>query len=480
MSPKNLLFLYTDEQRYNTLAAYGNTRIQMPNLNRFAETATVFDQAYVTQPVCTPSRSTLLTGLYPHTNGCTGNNIPLASEIKCLPEMITSGNYVTGHFGKWHLGDEIFAQHGFTHWRGIEDQYNKHYSENKDQSELSHYTKFLIEENGLKPTDGMPYFHRGAVTKLPEDYSKPAYLAREASRFIRNNKDNPFILYVNFLEPHMPFSGPRDEQYDRSQIPLPDNFEAVPTEAQPLRARAKYMRRSRQNGKPLDTPDDWRDLIARYWGLCSQVDTHVGTILDALEESGLAENTIIVYTSDHGDMMGSHQLVAKTVMYQESVRVPFLIRLAGQKESHRINGPISQIDVVPTLLDCLDQPIPQHLQGKSRKNELQQKASEISDDVFIEWNGGDGEIGYSQDMGISKEKYTRAFSDPVRVVITPDGWRFSCSPIGEHELYNLNEDPGETTNLFMDAAYLPVARKLREKIIAWQELVGDNVQLPDL
>ena len=112
MKKPNLLFVYTDEQAFNTLAAYGNNQIEMPNLNRLAEESIVFDQAYVSQPVCTPSRSTLLTGLYPHTNGCTENNIPLRPETACLPEMLKAGEYVCGHFGKWHLGDELFAQHG--------------------------------------------------------------------------------------------------------------------------------------------------------------------------------------------------------------------------------------------------------------------------------------------------------------------------------------------------------------------------------
>jgi len=481
MSHTNLLFLYTDEQRYDTLAAYGNTRIQMPNLNRFAETATVFDQAYVTQPVCTPSRSSLLTGLHPHANGCVGNNVPLPATVRCLPEMIAEDAYVTAHFGKWHLGDEIFAQHGFMHWRGIEDQYSAHYSEERDRSELSHYTRFLKDEHGLEPSDGMPYFHRGAAARLPEQYSKPAYLAREASRFIREHANDPFILYVNFLEPHMPFFGPRDGQYDRSEIPLPANFHAVPTEAQPLRTRIKYRRRHQQNGgAPLDTEGDWRELIARYWGLCSLVDTHVGAILDTLEECGLADNTVVVFTSDHGDMMGSHQLVAKTVMYQESVRVPLMIRLPGQREARRVHGPVSQIDVVPPLLDCLGQPIPSQLQGTSRKAQLQGESVELHEDVFIAWNDGDGEVGYSEACGVSKETHRRAVQDAVRTIITPDGWRFSCSPEGEHELYDLNTDPGETKNLASNDSYLPLARQLRERIVAWQQRVHDPVTLPDL
>ena len=128
------MFLYTDEQAFNTLACYGNNWIEMPNLNALADTSTVFDRAYVTQPVCTPSRSTLMTGQWPHTNGCVHNNVALKPETRCLPEILPRGEYVTGHYGKWHLGDEIFCQHGFDEWVNYEDNYFNYYSEGRGRN----------------------------------------------------------------------------------------------------------------------------------------------------------------------------------------------------------------------------------------------------------------------------------------------------------------------------------------------------------
>ncbi len=473
MKKPNLLFLYTDEQRFDTLAAYGNDQIEMPNLNRFAEKATVFDECYVTQPVCTPSRSTLLTGLYPHTNGCTANNIPLSADTRCFPELLDDPEYVTGHYGKWHLGDEIFAQHGFQHWRGIEDQYRAHYSEGRPRDALSDYSKFLIEENGLQP-EGMDYFHRGAAARLPEKYCKPRYLAREACAFLRENQDKPFVLYVNFLEPHMPFFGPRDEQYDPDSIPLPDNYDNPPGEDQHPRPLGLYHKWQ----ESIPTEKETRELIARYWGLCSLVDSYAGQILETLEELGLDENTIVVYTSDHGDMMGSHQLVAKTVMYQESVRVPFLIRTPGQKEARRVSGPVSQIDITPTLLDLMGKMPPESLQGKSLKPWMESGKS-LEDDIVIQWNGDNGK-GPEQVPGIKAEVLEQAYKDPVRTIITHDGWRFTCSPLGFHELYNLNDDPGETKNLAIDPEHKPIMRDLRGRIVKWQEQNGDTVELPEI
>jgi len=124
----NLLFIWTDEQRADTMAVYGNTKIHAPNLNRLADESVVFERAYVTQPVCTPNRSAVMTGLWPHTSGCIRNNIPLPAEIPCLPEILNDPDYRTAYMGKWHLGDEIFAQHAFQEWVSMEDGYSSHYS----------------------------------------------------------------------------------------------------------------------------------------------------------------------------------------------------------------------------------------------------------------------------------------------------------------------------------------------------------------
>ena len=119
----NLLFIFTDEQRYDTMAAYGNTRIEVPNLNRLANEGIIFKRAYVTQPICTPSRASIMTGLYPHTVGCVANNIPLPEDVPVLPELADFKEYSIGYIGKWHLGDEVFCQHRFDIWISTEDMY---------------------------------------------------------------------------------------------------------------------------------------------------------------------------------------------------------------------------------------------------------------------------------------------------------------------------------------------------------------------
>ncbi|WDR07149.1 sulfatase-like hydrolase/transferase [Devosia rhodophyticola] len=483
MNKPNLLFIYTDEQAFNTLKAYGNDQIDMPNLNRLADRSHVFERMYVTQPVCTPSRSSLLTGLYPHTNGCSENNVPLAQTTKCLPEMV-DGDYVTAHFGKWHLGDEVFAQHGFQHWASVEDQYQKYFSEGRDKAARSSYHDYLIAQ-GLTPKNG-DYFSRGEAARLPEELGKPAYVAKMANDFLRTHINTPFVLYVNFFEPHMPFFSPRDDQYPLECIPLPDNFDHELANDSPLKTRImkEQFRRHGHSGMALETEDDWKRMIAHYWGLCSLVDTHIGSILDTLDACGLDDSTMIVFTSDHGDMMGAHQLLTKCFMYEEAARVPFLVKLPGQTQGKLISGAFSQIDVVPTILDYLGATGPDGLQGNSLRRWIEAESATVPDsDVFMEWSGGNNGLGdvvgevSTRDWMLEFYKQgeiVAAMSDPVRTVYTQDGWKFNYSQLGEHELYQLTVDAGETDNIY-GRTNIELVNSLVAKIRDWQHRTQDTV-----
>ncbi len=489
MDRPNLLFVFTDEQRFDTLGCYGNDRIHTPNLDRLAADALLFERAYVTQPVCTPSRSSLMTGLWPHQTGCVENNIPLPEPTPCLPEMLPPDLYETAYMGKWHLGDEIFAQHGFSTWVGIDDGYRDHYSENRDPEARSDYHHWLVEKGQQPNEDGV--FDRHLVAGLPEELSKPAFLAEKACSYLdeRAADDKPFCLAINFFEPHMPFTSCRDEQYDPGEVCLPENFSDVPNEENPLKTRMfhrAYFERGFE-GIDLQTEQGWRTLISRYWGLCSLVDTHFGRILDRLESLGLDENTVIVYTSDHGDMMGSHRLVAKCVQFEQAVRVPLLVKVPGL-EPRRVAGPVSQIDLVPTLLDLLGAEVPSSLPGRSWAAGLR-AGQDPERDVFIEWNGhnngfGDtiGQVNLTPAMRqVAPEEEGRlAVSDPVRTIITADGWKLNASPYRhEHELYDLRRDPGETRNLFAQEDQSDRVADLAARIRAWQRRVDDEVVLPD-
>jgi len=482
-SKPNLLFLFTDEQRWDTLATPGFGSESMPHLNRFAARSTVFEETYCTQPVCTPSRGSIMTGLYPHSHGATFNNIDLNPDARCLPELLdpeTRARYATAYIGKWHLGDEIFAQHGFDQWVSLEDMYHPYYSPGRDRSAVSDYSKWLCEQ-GFLPDQGK-FFSRGRSACLPENFTKAAFVGNETCRFLKENKDRPFIAYANFLEPHMPFFGPLSSRFDPNEIEMPETFDSPLPEDHHLQYRMKAETLERGGYQWYDLKDDkgWRQLAAAYYGLCKMVDNQLGKIFQTLEEQGLADNTIVVFTSDHGEMMGSHRLLTKSFPYQESSRVPMLIRTPGQQKGKRITGPLSQIDIVPTLLDLFDEKLPVNLHGKSVKTELEGEDSSLSEDVFFIWDQpADWPAAHRvKDWEIEKagsaDRAIAAKCDCTRSIVTPDGWRYTHSlDLGEHELFNLKEDPCERENLANKPEHRELREELTRRIAAWQNQVGD-------
>ena len=468
----NLLFIWTDEQRADTMAAYGNRLIHTPHLNRLAGQSVVFRNAYVTQPVCTPNRSAVMTGLWPHTTGCIKNNVPLPSDVPCLTELLADPDYCTAYMGKWHLGDEIFAQHGFREWVSIEDGYSRYYSEGRSRDARSDYHHFLIDR-GYEP-DGGGKFSRSFAARRPLEHCKPAFLQRKACDFLRRHRREPFVLYVNFLEPHMPFFGPLDHEHDPREVEVPGNFRDPLEDNEPLRYRIiRECCRARYGAAERDI----RELIARYWGLVTQVDRSVGAILATLEELGLADETIVVYTSDHGDMMGSHHMVEKSVMYEEAVRVPWLVRVPGSA-GRLVRAPVSQIDMVPTLLDLMGRMPDARLPGRSLAP-LMEGRDIAPEHVFMQWNPDSGamKVKPGGTRLASKQEQEHLKQERSRAVIAPDGWKLCLSDRDKSQLFNLRDDPGETTNLFDSGRCRDVVSRLTWRIHQWQESVADGVEV---
>jgi len=467
----NLLVLWTDEQRADTMAAYGNTRIHAPNLNGLAAESFVLRNAYVTQPVCTPSRSTVMTGLWPHTSGCTANNIPLPADVPCLPELLADPDYRTAYMGKWHLGDEIFAQHGFQEWASIE-YYTAYYSKGRDRSKKPDYHHWLLEL-GYKP-DAKGNFSRGFAARRPIGHCKPKFLELRACDFLRRHRREPWVLYVNFLEPHMPFFGPLDDEHRLDEVVLPANFADPLEDNEPLRYRlAREHHVARYGGR-----EKIRQLIRRYWGLVTQVDRSVGAILRTVEELGLGDDTIVVYTSDHGDMMGSHHMVEKCVMYQEAVLVPWLMRVPWLGRKQRIvPNPVSHIDLVPTLLGLMGSRAGEGLPGHSLAP-LLEGGKPADDHVLIEWSPGQGARRHNKGTRLATPaEIQRVAKDHTRTVISPDGWKLCLSNRDHCQLFHLATDPGETTNLFDSGKHADVIARLTGKIRHWQETVRDKVKV---
>ena len=480
MPRPNVLFILTDQQRVDTLSCYGNDQIQIPSLNALGRESVVFENAYVSQPVCSPARAALLTGLWPHACGVPVCNVPLPADVPTIAECI-SDEYACAYMGKWHLGDEIFPQHGFDAWVGSEDSYRRGYSDPGRLSLFSDYHHFLLG-NGFEPDAeslGERVFSRHLEASLDEEFTKAAFLGERAAQFVRECGDRPFMLFVSYLEPHPPHTGPFNDLYDPWSLPASPSFMREPPANAPLitRIMAAYYMESEEYGFDLRTEEGWRSVWARYWGNITLVDRSVGKILCALEESGRADDTIVVFTSDHGEMMGDHGILGKTLMYEEAVRVPLLMRAPMIGKVQRVvRGPIGHIDLVPTLLELMGEPIPDHLQGESRVPVLRGEATLEENDVFIEWHGSDGHPPAS----IGEAEVNRSMAPPSRTVVSAERWKLNLSAHGPCELYDLNTDPFELENLFDRPEHRDRVRDLTARVRQWQEQTGDRALLSEV
>ena len=494
-SSPNILFLFTDQQRADTLSCYGNTEINTPNLDQLANSSFVFENAYVSQPLCTPARSTILSGTYPHTNGLTTNNIPLNTSIPTIAEIVNA-NYLRGYFGKWNLGDEVIPQHGFTHRISIDDGYRAFYSDKKYLGQISDHTKFL-KNLGYPPNEerlGAEVYSRQMSSNLPVEHTKASFMAKEINKFLDNNKQNPFILYAGFFEPHPPYSGPLNKKYNTANLSTPPHFLKKPD------SNASYVNQitaeyysslEEYDGSPISTTKDWKQLRANYYGNVSLIDQAIGNILDHLKKIGIADNTIIVYTSEHGEHLGDHSTLEKGLLYEESVKVPLIIHVPWlENQPSTIKGYVSHIDIVPTLLDLIGtSPLPSNLQGKSLVNQLTGNTTLENNYVFIE---NDNSIQWkipffnefaqqkflSGEMSnLSKPQLEKMKSLPWRSIISPEGLKLNLHAIDQCELYDLKNDPFEQKNLYNHPNYQKTIEILATKIYHWQIETKDDSEV---
>jgi arylsulfatase A-like enzyme len=466
----NLIVFLPDQQRADTIACYGGKKVHAPNLNKLASESVVFERAYVTHPVCTPSRSSLMTGTWPHINGCTRNSVPLDRGFRVFAQLMEDKDYQTAYLGKWHLGDEGPARRGFQKWISTE--------------EGGDYTGFL-RSTGVTPDTRDETFSELAISNLPVELSRPKFLEKHACDFIRKHSRDPFILVVAFVEPHSPYNGPLNDEHPLSELELDPT--AILPESDNIPLRYRLMREWQQARAIRDrqrlpqsfffgvTSDEYRSIKQRYLGLVTLVDQSIGAILGCLERFGLTEDTIVVHTSDHGDSLGAHHLFAKEVMFEEAARVPFLVRLPGQKRSKAVPQPVSHIDFVPTLLDLLGQEKHPQCAGKSLLPVIHEEALP-PESIFIEWAPNRTKIKKGTSLA-PRRMIKRAVNESTRAVVSSDGWKLCLRDQDLNELYDLKADPLETHNLYSDRQYAAVISRRTGEIHRWQESTNDKLKI---
>ena len=484
----NLLFIFSDQQRCDTLECYGNELIRTPHLDALSRESFLFEHPYVTQPVCTPSRATLFTGLFPHTSGCTNNGFPINRKTPTFAEMVQSG-YQRTFTGRFHIGVTGHRENGFE-FRSL--------TEWSRPPDLCGYQNFLLDKGVYnRDKDDLKFSRLDAASRIEErsdgiKLTPSAYVGGEVVRLLKEYKSKPFVLFAGFIEPHAPHNGPYPERIPPDKVSTGPAFFRKPASDAALfhRLRAEYDLRCDSLSEKekqiylnidLNHESGWREMKSRYWGLISRLDTAVGQILEALDFYGLSDNTIVIYTSDHGGMVGDHGIFAKQTLYEEAVKVPLLIRIPWMsRKKILIEGNISHIDLVPTLLDLLNQPVPSHLEGRSRKSVLLGRESLELNDVFIESNKTKGpyypHIYFPPDR--DKDEIIRIMNSPWRTIVTADRWKLGLNSLDQCELYDLNNDPFEETNLFNQSTQIDRIKQMTEKLKNWQKQTGDIAPLP--
>ena len=487
----NILLFVSDQQRTDTMSCYGNDWIRSPNLDALAAGSYIFDNTYCTQSLCTPSRGSLMTGQYPHQHGCVINNIGLQAETETIAEMLPD-NYHKAHFGKWHLGNDSIRQHGFDEWISVEDGHRSHYAD--ADAPFSDLRQWLIEQ-GHSPTTGTGIpteMHFGDTQRatLPAEHQMAAFLADHAGRFIRQTRDDPWLLVFSTFEPHPPYSGPHNDMYDASQLPVGPAFLRAPEGHSRLhQSRAEFFRTETVDGQDLSDEQGWRQLRAQYFANVKIIDDAMGRVLCAMEETGQAEQTLVAFTSDHGEMAGDHGMLEKRVLYEESARVPLLLRVPWlNDQQRRVRGVTSHVDLLPTLLDLAGHSVPETLPGRSLTTALTGAADLRKHDAFLQWNGvgaaqvggyrHDAKEGVVRDRNLGSAAVNAASLHAWRSIVTGDRWKLNLCAQDDCELFDLANDPHELSNLFLHASQQDRVQSLTARIRQWQSATGDTVPLP--
>lgn len=429
-SRPNIVFILTDDQRFDALGCAGNDIIQTPNLDALAARGLRFDNAFVTLSICSPSRAACMTGQYNSRNGVTRvGALHLAAGSPRLPQLLRKVGYRTAMFGKWHLGDKP-AEVGF------------------DESEY-------FTSNG-------PYYGRtvkvGDQTKKVDKFIDD-YVADKCIEYIgqASQGEKPFFLWMCTQVPHMNHkhewnARPETLQlYADADIPLPASW------SDDLSGKPPYLEASRSRQQALkygyDQQANVLNHIRRYYAAVTEVDASIGRVLDHLKKLGLDDNTWIVFMGDNGWFLGEHQFTSKVLAYEESMRVPMII--AGPKTRTGVETRFAlNIDLAPTILDLAGVPPHEKMDGTSLMPLVRGSVSDWRSQFVYE--APDSQLG----------------SYPLWAVRTRE-WKYIATrmPGGEafEELYDLAKDPSELTNLASQSALKPKLEQLRSVIKGHQD-----------
>ena len=431
---KQVILLMTDTTRKDMLGCYGNEKMITPNLDRLAEEGIRYENAYSAQPVCGPARSAIFTGTFPHTNGMVTNSIAMGENVKTIGQRLTDNGYHCGYIGKWHLDGGDYFGNG-----RCPEGWDKEY-----WFDMRCYLEELTEEERVRS--------RQSETAFSEDMSEEFTYAHRCSdralKFLEQYKDEDFFLTVSYDEPHGPClcPAPYNTMYEGFRFDDNPNFEDDLSQKpflQQLWAGDSIHKSADELNKPSRQ-------LALFLGCNTFVDYEMGRVLDKIYKE--MPNALVIYTSDHGDMLGNHRLQMKNATaYKEVANIPLIIK--GGEKGKVVYSPASHIDIAPTILDYMGIPVPKLLEGKSMLPQIKDISVQINDAVYTEFTryevDHDGFGGLQIMRAISTERY--------KLVI---------NLMDTDELYDLEKDPYEVHNLISDDRYKEIRNRLHDKLLA--------------
>lgn len=476
----SIIMILCDELRADALGCYGNSIVDTPNIDRLAIMGTRFDQCMVTQPTCTPSRASILTGCYPSALRSRMVGCYTPDDPRFLPRVLSENGYRTASIGKLHLVpqsaepdvivDRMQSNDGTYYGFQEIDLVNGH----GDLCFGPQYSQWLKERvpdlaERLAKKQSYPHGVNVHNWRLPEEVHSSHYIADRTVEFLEQADEQPFFLHVSFPDPHYPFTVPEAyaNLYDPAKMPPPI---APVTESQdmpPLHTQV-YLRQEtaeiHPDGRPVDrvigtpphvysdyTVKDWQQVKAIYYGMVSLIDHSIGRILDTVDRQNMWENTHIVFLSDHGDYLGDHGFYGKGLPYDSVLRVPMIWTGPGIHSDHTIDSVESTLDITPTLLDIVGIPEPEAMQG-------------ISLQIVLE-----GEV--QKRSSIAMAENDDDFAGVRMRTITTRRWRLTYY-LNENfgELIDRQDDPNEMQNLWNNPDYLSIKQELLSQLM--QEILA--------
>ncbi|MFZ9067915.1 MAG: sulfatase-like hydrolase/transferase [bacterium] len=493
--PRNILFIMADQLRWDFLSCYGNSLVSTPNIDRLAKEGVTFDRAYCQSPICGPSRMSFYTGRYSQSHGATWNGIPLKVGEITLGDFLREQGLSTWLVGKTHfypdiagiqrLGIELesstgqlLQQCGFQIFDRMEGLYPEG-PRGRYNPLKSTYEKYLNEigypgqnpwndwansaegENG-EVLEGWYMQHAQRPARVAEEHSETAYTTNRALEFLKQHGHSPWCLHLSYIKPHWPYIAPSPYHQLFRDLELPSAIRSQNElkNPHPIYEALTKIRVSRAFSK-----NEVRNrVLPTYLGLVKQLDDHLGRLFQFLEDQGSYDQTLIVFTSDHGDYLGDHWLGEKDWFHEPSVKIPLIIRdpspEANCSRGSRSSELVESIDLIPTFIEALGGTSPDHiLEGHSLKTLLQNTSSKSIREYAI------SEYDYSVAPIASLLN-----ADPKKAriyMVTTQRWKYIHTIGYRPVLFDLQEDPLELNDLGDDAGYSKIKRELNDQLLEW-------------